>query len=237
MCNWSTFCIFRKVDQQTVHMKTISIFLLALTTTFTAICQRTETNHAIEVSKKLLLDTTSEGIFKYFSFEYDNGSYYKLGGRQKKYGYIPTRTLLPDRRFKSGWTEIWVRYDFNYPEVKGLKYATWVKLTKDLQLAEPIQLDFIPTFIWKNETSNFISEQTAAEIASKQLKDTTLGRSSPYLSFDKNLKKYIYTITNNLTKSVGQSGKDIGTMEILKLDAETGASVEKTTGAYGFYIR
>lgn len=218
-------------------MKTISIFLLALTTTFTAICQKADTNQAIEVSKKLLLDTTSERILKYFSFEYDNGSYYKLGDRQKKYGYIPTKTLLPDKRLKNGWTEIWVRYDFNYPKVKGLKYATWVKLTKDLQLAEPIQLDFIPKFIWKNETSNFISEQTAANIASKQLKDTTLGRSSPYLSFDENLKKYIYTITNYLTKSVGRNGKDMGTMEILKLDAETGELIEKSTGAYGFYIR
>lgn len=218
-------------------MKIISIFLLALTTTFTAICQRTETNQAIEVSKKLLFDTTSEGIFKYFSFGYDNGSYYKCGDRQKKYGYIPTRTLLPDKRLKNGWTEIWVRYDFNYPEVKGLKSATWVKLTKDLHLVEPIQLDFIPTFIWENEGSNFISEQTAAEIASKQLKDTTLGRSAPSLFFDKNLKRYIYTITNNLTKSVGHNGKDIGMMEILKIDAETAVVIEKTTGAYGFYIR
>ncbi len=218
-------------------MKIIFIFFLALTTTFTAISQRTKTDEAIETSKKFLLDTIGEKVFKYFKFEYRKGSYYILGDRQKKYGYIPTKTLLPGKRLKNGWTEIWVLFDFNYPEVKGLKYATWVKLTKDLQLAEPIQLDFIPNFVWKNEPPSFITEQTAAEIGSTLLKDTTLGRSSPYLSYDKNLKKYIYTITNNITKSAGQNGKDEGMMEILKLDAETGAVIEKTTGAYGFYIR
>lgn len=218
-------------------MKKVSIILLTLTTTFTAICQRTETNLAIEVSKKYLLDTTSERIFKYFSFEYDNGSFYKLGDRQKKFGFIPTRTLLPGKRLKNGWTEIWVRFSFNYSEVKGLRYATWVKLTKELKLAELIELDFIPGFIWNNKPSNFITEQTAAEIGSKFLKDTTLGRSSPQLSFDKKLRKYIYTITNNLTKSPGKHGKDVGTMEIVKLDAEFGVLIEKSAGAYGFYIR
>jgi len=219
-------------------LKTTCIFLLALTTTFTVICQSTETNQAIAVSNKFLLDTTSERIFKYFSFEHDNGSHYKLGDRQKKYGYTPRKTLLRGKRLKNGWTEIWVRYEFNYPEVKGLKYSTWVKLTRDLRLAEPIQLNFIPRFIWNNEPSNFISEKIAAEIALKHLKETGLGQSSPYLAFDQSLKKYLYTITNKLTKSVGQNGQDVGEMEILKLDAESGVMIGKTTGlyGYGFYI-
>ena len=98
---------------------------------------------------------------------------------------------------------------------------------------EPIELDYIPKFVWKKRPSDFISVEKAKLIGDKHLTKTELGRENPKLKFDDKKSEFIYEIWNKKTQEIDLDEKKHGVLEIIKISALTGKVIEITNGYYG----
>ncbi len=211
------------------------ILLLLLIVSLVVQAQKTKTNEIIDLSKKYLVQAVGDDLIKYFEHTEDNGSYYKL--EPNRFGYQLTKTLFSNRKLKNKWSEVWVRYNFNFPEIIGVKYAVWIKINRNLGLVEDVKLNYIPDFVWQNNQSNFIGIEKAIEIGNENLTKTKLKRTKPELIFDKFKSKYVYKILNRLSQSLSNYGRETGEMEILIIDALNGQVIENNRSHYGILIR
>ncbi|TRZ46326.1 hypothetical protein DMZ48_03465 [Robertkochia solimangrovi] len=180
--------------------------------------QKLMSDDAIEISKGYLYEYVGPDLIRFFDFAIPNSSYYVFDRNQ------PLTPFEPDKKLKKNFSEIWIQWNFSYPEFGDS--SLWVKLNADLELLESIDLDFIPEYVWKNESDEFISVAEAEAIGDSILKKTEFGRSEPRLTFDKEKYKYIYTIENRLSNKTDIFGKDRAMVEILEIDAVTGEPFE-----------
>lgn len=211
-------------------MKTIfQIFLLQFV--LISYGQKIKSNDAIQVSENYLREAVGERLITYFNFSKPNGSFYRI--EKNRFGYQATKSLCPNKRIKRNFREIWVHWNFNFSELEGVNSGLWVKLDKELKLLESIELDFIPLFLWKNESTNFIGIEKAKEIARVNKTNPNFGTDEPKLMFYDKEKVYVYEIWNKITENVEYDGKKHGKLEILKVNALTGQLLEKTNGYYG----
>lgn len=211
--------------------KSYPIFILSLFLSLGIKAQRLKTDEIIDLSEKYLTESVGHELIQYFDLAEPNGSYYKL--QENRFGYNPTKHFKPKSKLKKNWTEIWVHWNFNFPKIKGVQSGLWVKLNKKLKLLEPIKLNFIPSFVWENRDSDFISIEQASEIGNRNLTKTEYGKERPKLRFDDKLGKYVYEISNKKTQKIDSSGKKHGVLEIVKLDALNGKFIETNYGYYG----
>lgn len=210
----------------------ILIFLIFISSGIKA--QRLNTEKIINLSEKYLLDAVGENLFQYFKLT-ENISYYKLPAN--RFGFENSKLLKKNSRIRKNWTAIFVFWHFDYPKVDGVRSGVWIKINKQLELLEPMDLDFIPKFVWGNKASDFISSEQAIEIGNKELTKTEFDRTKPKLSYDNRRKRYIYTIINKLTNEKDVFGKERGITEILEIDALTGKPYELKQGYHGIIIR
>ena len=204
------------------------IFLLLLTLGLNA--QRLRTEKIIDLSENYLREAVGQDLLNYFE-PTENISYYKLPAN--KFGFENTKKLKKHGRIRKNWTKIWVFWNFNYSEVNGVRSGLWIKLNKKLELIEPIELDYIPKFVWEKRPSDFISVEKAKLIGDKHLTKTEFGRENPKLKFDNKKSEYIYEIWNKKTQEIDLDGKKHGVLEIIKISALTGKVIEITNGYYG----
>ena len=193
--------------------------------------QKLKSNEVIEIAESYLKEAVGERLIDYFNFSKPNGSFYKM--QKRKRGYQPTKSLSQNKKIKRNYTEIWIHWNFIFPEIKGVSCGLWVKLDKDLKLLEPIELDYIPDFLWKNQKSDFIGLETAKEIGSLKLTKPNFGTDEPLLKFDSKEKVYVYEIWNKVTENTEYDGKKHGKLEIIRINALTGQILENTNGYYG----
>jgi len=214
--------------------KKLIIFFLLLSTSIGINSQRLKTEEIIKLSEKYLLDAVGENLFQYFK-PTENISYYKLPAN--RFGFENSKLLKKNRRIRKNWTSIIVFWHFNYPKIDGIRSGVLVKINKQLELLEPIGLEFVPEFVWENRTSDFITIQEAIKIGNQILTKTKFDRTEPKLSFDNKRKEYIYTIINKLTNKKDIYGKESGITEILEINALTGKPYELKKGYHGIIIR
>lgn len=207
-------------------------FLLLLFSVSLLNAQRLETKKILEVADSIFLSNVNEDIFKLF--EVSVGSFYKY---QKLNKSTRTGKFLSHKKLKQRVTEIWVLYQFNYPEVKGIYGGTWVRLNNNLELIEDVDLNYIPDFIYENKPCNFLTIQQALEIGIEKFDNQGIEIKPPVLRYDSKYGIYTYYIGNILTKETSQSGRDYGKKEILILDAVTGEILERTDSYYGLIVR
>ena len=207
-----------------------SIFILLLLLSLGLNAQRLKTEEITDLSEKYLREAVGQDLLKYFK-PTENISYYKLPAN--RFGFENTKKLKKNRRIRKNWTKIWVFWNFNFPEVSGVRSGLWVKINKKLELKEPIELDYIPKFVWKKRPSDFISVEKAKLIGDKHLTKTEFGRENPKLKFDDKRSEYIYEIWNKKTQEIDLDGKKHGVLEIIKISALTGKVIEITNGYYG----
>lgn len=208
----------------------ILLFLLS-SSCLTLSAQRLKTQYVIKVADSLLRENTNPEIFKHF-LGYE-GSYQKF----KEGKFYSTRSFIHKKKLKRNVEEIWILYHFNYPKVDGLRHGAWIKLDKNLKLIEPINLNFIPEFLWKNRESNFISKQEALKIGIKNFKESGIKLNEPSLEFNKETNSFNFRVENVLTKSKNIMGKDTGEMEVLLIDPISGEIKERKKAIYGVIIR
>jgi len=193
--------------------------------------QKLKTSDILKASDSILLQKTNPELFDFFSLSV--GSYYKYS----KKNTVKIGKFLSKKRLKNKVLEIWVAYDFNYPDIKGVRGGNWVKLDSRFNLIEPISLEFIPSFLWKKQESNFISKELALKIATENFKKNGIKIEKPELFFDNKLKLYVYMITNKLNEYKNSADRPSGNTEIIKINAENGKIAETFDGYYGLIIR
>ena len=194
--------------------------------------QRLETERILETTDSLIEANTNVDLVKYF--EVSVGSYYKY---EKKNNYISTAKFLSKKKLKNNTTEIWVLYHFKNSSIDGIRGATWIKLNPDLTLKEPIDLSFIPKFMWENKECDFISKKDALQIGINNFEKQGIKIEEPILQYNKDFELYIYELVNVLTKTKNQLGRDAGVTEVVRLNAKTGELIDRFDGAYGIIIR
>src|SRR5687768_1562712 len=212
-------------------MKNVLLILLSLAIV-PAKAQRLKTKRVLQISDSILLTNTNEVLFTHFRIS--EGSYYRY---QKRKRYSAAGKFLSKKDLKRKTTEIWMLYHFNHPEINGVTNGTWVKLDNNLRLVDTVALDFIPDFLWKNEPANFIAKQEALRLALKHFERNGIEILEPVLEYSDSLNFYTYDVTNVLTKSKNQFGKDAGQTEVVILNAVSGELIEKFKAAYGLIIR
>lgn len=196
--------------------------------------QRIKTNDVIEISRNYIKDTVGNDLINFFNFLEPSGSYYKI--KKKNKGYQPSKGFGRNQKIKKNVTEIWALWNFNFPEIRGINCGLWVKLDSNMKLIEPLDLDFIPAFLWKNEPSTFIGIEKAKEIGENIKTKTEFGTDEPKLMFDYREKIYIYEIWNKKTQIVDYDSKKHGVLEVIIIDATTGNVLKVTNGYYGKII-
>ncbi len=212
-------------------MKQQILVLLTLIISISVCAQKIQTDKVLEVSDSILISNTNEELFKYY--EVSVGSYYKY----QKNKHITTGKFLSKKTLKSKIIEIWVLYHFNYSKIEGIRGGTWIKLDNKLKLIDSIELEYIPDFLWKGEPCNFISKEKAQELGFKAFEKNGIEMKVPVLEYNKKYQSYVYTVTNILTKTKNQIGKDAGQTEVVILEAVSGRLLEKYDGQYGIIIR
>ena len=110
-------------------------------------------------------------------------------------------------------------------------------MDNNLRLIDTVALDFIPDFLWKNEPADFIAKQEALRLAHKHFEKNGIEILEPVLEYSHSLNIYTYNVTNVLTKSKNEFGKDAGQTEVVILNAVSEELIEKFDGAYRFIIR
>ena len=112
--------------------------------------QRIKKSEVLKISDSILLANTNSNLIQFFTET--EGSYYKYKkGENNRIGKFVTQNKL-----KNNIKEIWVHYSFKYSKIAGISNGIWVKLDQNLKLIEPLNLEFIPEFLWKNKESNFL---------------------------------------------------------------------------------
>ena len=193
--------------------------------------QRIETQEIIRISDSILLANTNGRIFD--CFQISVGSYYKYQSKNR----LAIGKFLEKRKLKSNVKEIWVLYSFMCRE-EGVRGGVWVKLDNNLKLIEPLDLDFIPKFVWENRPSDFMTKQKALKQGISYFRNDGIAIWEPELEYNVKLKRYIYRITNVLTKAKDIfTGKDIGNAETAIIDAYSGELLDIQEWTYGLIIR
>ena len=211
-----------------------SIFILLLFLSLGLNAQRLKTEEIKNLSEKYLREAVGQDLFQFFE-PTENISYYKLPAN--RFGFENSKLLKRNRRIRKNWTSIFVFWHFNYPKVNGIRSGVWIKINKQLELYEPIEIDFIPKFVWEKRASDFITIEKATEIGNQNLTKTKFDRTKPKLSFDNKRNEYIYTIINKVTSEKDIYGKERGITEILEINALTGKPYELKQGYHGIIIR
>jgi len=194
--------------------------------------QRLETQKILEVADSILLANTNKKLFDCFKISV--GSYYKYQDKNR----LTTGKFLNKKKLNSNVKEIGVLYFFIYPDIEDIKGGVWVKLDYELKLIEPVELDFIPKFVWDNRPSDFITKQKALKQGISYFRNEGIAIREPYLEYDKKLKLYTYTITNILTREKDMiNGRDVGNAESVKINAYTGELLDIQEYTYGLIIR
>jgi hypothetical protein len=203
--------------------------------------QSYDTQVIINKADSILRQNVNDSIYKYFVF--DSSSYYEFSGFFRSSDFIGeykgflnswgVKRLLKNKRSKGHFKETDVRFRFNYTPFKGIKGMGFVRFDSLLNLREPPYLAFIPDFLWKEKSCDFISYEKALIIAQNSFKYKGIEPISQYLEYDSEYKRYIYIIDNTLTKSTDLYGHDTGETEVVKIDAVTGEILDYYKGWYG----
>ena len=208
------------------------IFIVLLLLSINATSQTTTTKQAVTKTDSILKTKVGDRLYQYFRIS--NGTYYTSADRHKRQ---VTGKFLSNKKLPKSYTTLNLLYHFNYPEIKGIRGGLWLIVDKDFKLVDTLNFDFIPSFLTKNKSPDFISIDTALEIAKTNFRKNGIEITTPELAYNKKLKQYTFTTYNKLTKILNQAGKDSGEMEIVEINASTGGLECIYNGYYGLIIR
>lgn len=213
-------------------MKQTTLILILLLCSLNGYSKNVNTEKITRISDSILLSKTDEILFRYFKIS--DGSFY----RYLKNNDTRIEKFLSKSKIKSdNITEIWVLYSFDFPEIDGINNGVWIKLDKNLNLIENVDLSFIPEFLWNRKPCNFLSVQKAFKKGIEFFKMDGFKIEEPELYYDEKLKIYVYRITNYLTKSKNLLEKECGETEVIVINAFSGELVKRENGIYGIVIR
>jgi len=208
------------------------LLLLLLFISLEASSQRIKTKKAITACDSILKSKVGDKVYPYFTIS--DGSFYLYTNHRhgKRTGKFLSRKKLP-RSFET----LSFLYHFNYPEIEGVRSGVWLTLDHNLSSIGNPDFAFIPKFITENRPSDFIPADSALIIAKTNFTTKGIEVKSPTLSYNEKLKRYEYSVENIVTRTKDNTGRDVGSLEVIRVNAFTAKieSIEK--GSYGYIIR
>jgi len=193
---------------------------------------QTTTSEAVAIGDSILKSKIGDRLFQYFSLS--EGSYYTYYDKhlRQEMGKFLSKKKLPE-----SFTTLNFLYHFNYPEIKGVKGGLWLIVDKDFKLTDTLNFDYIPQFLIKDKSSDFIPVDSVLKIAKKNFKQTgsLYSASTPELTYSEKLHQYIYTVYNelSLTSTEKNPRKE---KEFIEINAITGKVENIGKGWFGGII-
>ncbi len=209
----------------------ILFFLTALPNYINA--QQYKTVHVKHVGDSILRKRLGDSLFKFV--KYDTDTYYEY---KTSTGESEWETLDEFENTKGDFVEVDIRWDVKIPYPKcssfdTIKGKTSFVLNSKLKPKEKPYLKFIPRFFWNNSPCNLISKEDAISIASKKFKEKGIEPITAYISYDPYSKKFTWSVSNILSRSMDWANNAYGLLEIVELEAVKGKIFYYSKSSYG----
>ncbi len=172
-----------------------------------------QSEEIINKAKQTLKNIVGENVFSHYSLEKDSYCKYRKKSGEIKWVKLNSKTKIKGEFLEAQLCFLFTHPDYNYKMVNRFTYIQFDSL---LNLKDEPIVDFIPEFIRKNETSNWLSESRIEQINNatsiKKPKVTT-----KRLEFDVNTRKNKWVIFN-----IFYEEKCFSDVELIEIDPVTG---------------
>ena len=207
---------------------------LALIITFlliVPICFGQQYNSAdiIKKADSILIAAVGQKIFKDY-YHYDLSSYYEY---MNKSGKTKGKGLGHNKQTEGKFVNVSVRYIFCLHKYNTPCNTTFIEFDSLLNLIEPLNMDFIPNYVIRNDSCNFISDSSALAIAKNNFKEKGIHPVHIYLEWDYKEKLYVWTADNILTEQKDAFGNNYGELELIRINALNGTILSQRKSVYG----
>jgi hypothetical protein len=212
---------------------TISILIILLSFPRIFLGQTYKTDFIISTGDSILKSYIGDSLFRYV--KYDTDTYYEF---KTIFGKTNWETLNKFKNTRGIFINVDMRWfiEIPYPKcpvIDTIRGMTSFVLDSALHPIEKPYLDFIPYFYWSGENCNLITKQEALIIAQGQDLKNGVEPIEGHLEFDLRDNRYIWTISNYLTREKDFKNNICGQVELLVIDAITGEINQHTTTWYG----
>lgn len=195
--------------------------------------QRIKSESLISKADSILFSYVGESLSKYFSFNYNQGSYYTY---TNKFGKSRTASMKPNKKTRGVFVNANIRYSFCYPKIKGVNGSTFVKFNRKNERVGELELEYIPEFLKVGQSCNFISPIEAAEISLDSLNHRGLDINGPILDYSFKHNRYVYTIDDYISRNCCNAGLEYGLREVIIIDAISGQIINHEYQNFGWII-
>lgn len=157
-----------------------------------------ETQFIVDTAEKILKDAVGKHVFSYY--QYDKDSYYKCRTKSGKSKWIK----ISKKEYTKGTFEsVNVKFVLHHP---GFAYeyvnkTTNIQLDSSLRLIQEPNIIFIPEFIRKNESSNWLTDKEIDKIIEELNLKETKYELVKRLEYNHLTRKYTWTIFNTLLQT------------------------------------
>jgi hypothetical protein len=184
----------------------------------TAYGQKYHSEDIVKRADSIIQAKVGERIFSQY-FHYDSSSYYEF---KSFFGKTKWKKLTASKKTKSRFKKIYVRYSFCLNKYNTYCLNTGVQFDSSLNEIGTVATYFIPDYVLNNTQCNLIPDTSAIEIAKSKFTRQGIKSITAGLSYDHNIKLYIWTVNNTLTKDINSFGEIYGKIQIVEIDALTG---------------
>ena len=208
----------------------ILFFLTALPNC--VIAQQYKTAHVKQVGDSILRKCLGDSLFRFVKYDTDTYYEYKTSAGESKW-----ETLDEFEYTKGDFVKVDIRWHVKipYPNCSSfdtIKGNTSFVLNRKLKPTEKPYLKFIPRFFWNNAPCNLISKEEAISIASKKFKEKGIYPITAYISYDPYSKKFTWSVSNVLSRSMDWANNAYGWQENVELDALKGKIIYYGKNSY-----
>jgi hypothetical protein len=193
---------------------TFSLLIISLN----SVAQRYQAADIIKRADSVIISKVGKKVFdQYFAYSYSNFEYSNWLGKPK------TKVLRKTGQTNGKFHVARVVYAFCLKVYNVDCIRNWVYLDNKSIIKTTIQMEYIPEYVWNQDTCNFISDQRALEIAASVFKKKGMKTPEKTLFYDDQINRYLWRVTQKITEFENGRGETYGEIEIVELDALTGS--------------
>ena len=191
--------------------------------------QQYSSANIIKKADSILVAAVGKKVFTDY-YHYDPSSYYEY---RNKSGKIMWKDLAHSKRTTGSFIKVSVRYLFCLHNYDIPCNTTFIEFDSLLNMTKPLNSDFIPDYVIRNDSCNFISDSSALTIAKNNFKEKGIHPTHIYLEWDYKEKLYVWTAENVLTEQKDAFGNNYGQLELIRIQALNGTILSQRKSEYG----
>jgi hypothetical protein len=195
--------------------------------------QKYKTAFIIAKADSIINNYLGDSLFTYV--KYDTKTYYEY---KTISGKLHKETLNKIKKTKGTFVSVNMRWflEIPYPDcpiLDTIRGMTFLMLDSNLKPTNKPNLEFIPDFYWSKSNCNFITRDKALTIAKGQILKRGIDPIEINIEYNFTEKKYLWIISNYLTKEKDFQNTACGEVELVRIDAISGKIMEHETTWYG----